>query len=259
MSGIWDPNTYLQFAAYRARPADDLISHLSLAQDGAIYDLGCGPGNLTVKLKDRWTDRDVTGLDSSADMLEKAQQHARAQNINWTLGDIATWSAPEAAALVFANASLQWLGTHEVLFPRLLASAQSGGILAVQMPMTTSAPYHKCIRDVAALPKWRDRLKDAKPHPDEYPAQRYYEILRPLSTSIDIWETTYHHILSGENPVIEWMSGAGLTPVLSQLDGTGRSEFLDDYSAAISPHYPREKNGETVFAVRRIFIVAQRA
>ena len=259
MSGTWDPNTYLKFSAYRARPADDLMSRLSLELDGSIYDLGCGPGNLTAKLKARWPEREVTGVDSSADMLEKAQQDFGTLGIGWSLDDIATWSAPSPAALVFANASLQWLDKHEVLFPRLMGNVQSKGVFAVQMPKTTTAPYHQCIRDVIALPKWRSKLKNANPHPDEYTAERYYEILRPMAANIDIWETTYHHILSGKNPVIDWMSGAGLTPILKQLDSAQSTQFLEDYTTAIQSHYPRQKSGETLFAVRRIFIVAQRA
>lgn len=255
----WNPEAYLEFAAYRARPAGDLISRISLKVPGPIYDLGCGPGNLTVELKDRWSERDVVGLDSSPEMLADAEKTHGTHSIRWEQGDIATWAAPEPAALVFANASLQWVDAHERLFPRLLTNVRRNGILAVQMPMTADAPYQISLRDVIASSKWREKLTDIHPHADEYSAARYYEILRSQVTHIDMWESRYHHILDGTDPVVAWMSGAGLTLVLSRLNDEDTASFLADYTAALRPHYPRQKDGRTIFTMRRLFIVAVRA
>ncbi len=172
-SNTWNPKTYLEFAAHRARPVEDLIPHLRLEVPGAIYDLGCGPGNVTMMLQARWPDRTVVGIDSSPEMLSSARAAHGSNTVTWKQEDIAKWSADEPAALVFANASLQWLDDHDSLLPRLLSNVTSGGLLAVQVPVTSEAPYQDCIRKVSAAPKWRARLAGVHPHEDVYSAERY--------------------------------------------------------------------------------------
>ena len=150
----WNPAAYLEFAAYRARPAEDLIARLDVKVPGGIVDLGCGPGNLTAKLKQRWPSRAVTGFDASPEMLAKARASVAA-DITWEQGDIAAWLPGAQAALVFANAALHWVPDHAGLFPRLMHALAPGGLLAVQMSMTGEALYHQCLQRVLDAPRWR--------------------------------------------------------------------------------------------------------
>jgi trans-aconitate 2-methyltransferase len=258
-TGTWDPNLYLRFAAYRARPAEDLLPRLTIAVPGPVYDLGCGPGTLTRALKDKWPDRQIIGVDSSAEMLTSARQRFGTSDILWREGDIAAWTAQEPAALLFSNAALHWLSDHTTLFPRLMRQVRPGGLFAVQVPMTGQARYQGCIRNVKNSARWRSRLAGVEPHEDPQPVGFYYDLLAPLAADIDVWETDYHHVLEGEHPVTAWMSGTGLVPFLSVLSDEERVAFLADYDAATAAAYPRQIDGKVLFTMRRLFIVATRA
>jgi trans-aconitate 2-methyltransferase len=257
MATTWNPDLYLRYAAYRARPADDLLPRLTLSIPGDIYDLGCGPGTLTKRLKDKWPARHVTGVDSSAEMLAAAREKFPT-GIDWQQADIAAWTAPHPAALVFANASLHWVGDHDTLIPRLMAQVAPGGVLAIQVPESGAQPYHKAIEALAVSAKWRARFEGIHAHADPLPATVYYDLLTPLAAGVDLWETEYHHVLEGENPVTEWISSTGLVPFLSVLSENEKPDYLADYSAAAAKAYPRQSDGKVLFTMRRLFIVAIR-
>ncbi len=254
----WAPQVYLNFAAYRARPVADLLPRISPPNQGVLYDLGCGPGNVTVKLKARWPERTVIGVDSSPAMLETARSKHAAEGVNFELGDIGKWEATQPTALVFANAALHWVPHHETLFPHLAHNLIPGGILAVQMPLGQRAPYHQCIDEIAAAPRWRDRLAKAHPQTTPLSASGYYDLLAPIMDEIDIWETDYRHVLNGEDPVAAWASGTALVPYTSLLEKTEAADFTAAYAKAVRAAYPPQSDGRTIFTMRRMFIVARR-
>ncbi len=254
-SGVWNPDLYLRYAAYRARPADDLLPRLNLNVPGDIYDLGCGPGTLTTRLAQKWPDRRGIGIDSSPTMLAAAREKFPS-GIEWQQADISTWKASSPAALVFTNAALHWVPDHEDLFPHLMAQVAPGGVLAVQMPVSGPQAYHRCIEAVAASPKWRAKFKDVHAHDDPLSAQTYYDLLSPMAAEIDVWETDYHHVLEGESPVTAWISSTGLVPFLSVLDDADKASYLADYSACANAAYPRQNDGKVLFTMHRLFLIA---
>jgi trans-aconitate 2-methyltransferase len=251
----WDPRQYLKFADHRLRPALDLLAQIPLEAPATVHDLGCGPGNITRFLAERWPAARVTGLDSSAEMLAKARQEA--PGIAFVQADIARWSPPSPADLLFSNSTLQWLDDHAALFPRLLGQVASRGVLAVQMPHNHDAPSHVLMRAAADAGPWRSRLQDVRSiAPVGAPAD-YYRILTPTARRVDIWETEYLHVLDGDNPVVEWTKGTGLRPFLEALDEPERGRFLADYAARIAQAYPRQADGRTLLPFRRLFIIAE--
>jgi trans-aconitate 2-methyltransferase len=254
----WKPEVYLNFAAYRARPVADLLPRINPPDQGMLYDLGCGPGNVTVQLKARWPGRTVIGVDSSPEMLDTARAKHAKEGVAFERGDIATWKASPPAALVFANAALHWVPDHETLFPHLARNLMPGGILAVQMPVGQRAPYHTCIAEIAAAPQWRDKLAKAHPQTAPLPAPVYYELLAPLMEDIDIWETDYRHVLHGEDPVAAWAAGTTLVPYTSLLEKTEAAALTAAYAKAVRAAYPPQSDGRTIFTMRRIFVVARR-
>ena len=253
---VWDPSVYLTFAAFRARPVEDLLHRLSLEAAGPIYDLGCGAGNVTALLAAKWPDRRITGIDSSPAMLTEAQN--RFSRIRWDLGDIAAWSPPEPAALIFANASLHWVPDHAALFPRLVAGLAPGGLLAVQMPNTADAPYRGCLDAVLKQEPWRTRLAGVSTHTDPLRAEDYYALLTPQAGAVDIWETHYAHPLENLDAVVSWVSGAALVPYLSALASEEKQRFLGDYREAAAAIYRPQPDGRVLFTMRRLFVVARR-
>ncbi len=256
---VWDPSAYLAFAAFRARPVEDLLQRIILDGPGPLYDLGCGAGNVTAMLAAKWPARAVTGLDSSPSMLAAARE--RFPHLRWQAGDIAVWSPPDAAALIFSNAALHWVPDHAALWPRLMAALAPGGTLAVQMPNTADAPYRACLDEVLKQAPWRTRLKDVATHPDPLRAGDYYDLLSPHGTvhgTVDIWETHYAHPLDSLDAVVAWVAGAALVPYLSALDADEKPRFLADYRAAAAQSYRPQADGRVLFTMRRLFALAKR-
>lgn len=253
----WDPSQYLKFASERLRPAIDLLSHVPLEAPATIYDLGCGAGNVTRLLKERWPAGAVTGVDSSPEMLARAREAA--PGLAWIEADLATWSPPAPADLIYSNAALHWLDDHAALFPRLLGLLRSGGTLAVQMPRNHGAPSHTGMIAAARSGPWAARLEPLlRPDPVAEPGF-YYDVLRPEAAALDIWETEYLHALEGDDPVVSWTRGTALKPLLDALAEPDRSAFLDDYRARMRAAYPRRGDGRTLFPFRRLFLVARAA
>ena len=256
----WDPAVYLEFADERLRPGFDLLGRVGDLPPGPIFELGCGTGVHTRAIASRWSDRTVAGIDSSAEML--AQAGASPSPITWVQADIKSWSAPEKAALIFTNATLQWLDDHETLFPHLMRQLVPGGVLAVQMPRNFDAPSHVLMRETAGEQPWAARLAPLLRHDPVARPEIYYDLLIGLAAGgIDLWETEYLHILSGpekgESAVLAWVRGTALRPLLAPLDAAEQGEFAKRYDAKLHRVYPRRANGKTLFPFRRLFLVAR--
>lgn len=251
----WDPAQYLKFSDHRLRPAMDLLARVPLEAPETVYDLGCGPGNVTKLLAARWPKSGVTGVDSSATMLEKARA---IPGIAWQAADLASWAPPAPADLIYTNAALHWIDDHHRLFPRLLAQVKPGGVFAVQMPHQAANPSHQSLFAIAREPAWASKLEGAVfSNPVLEPAQ-YYDLLAHDAASLDIWETEYQHVLEGENPVLQWFMGSLLTSILERLNGAERDEFIRLYGEKVAAAYPRQADGRTLLTMRRLFIVATR-
>src|SRR5262245_27114800 len=205
----WDARQYLKFTDHRLRPALDLLAQIRLDDPRVVFDLGCGPGNITRLLAERWPGAQVVGVDSSPAMLAKARQEG--PTVTFVEADMNSWTAPQPPQLLFSNATLHWIDDHAVLLPRLLRQLSPGGILAVQMPRNHDAPSHVQMRAAAEDGPWRTRLTEVRQVlRSVQPPENYYRILAPIVRSVDIWETEYLHVLEGDNPVVEWTKRTGL-------------------------------------------------
>lgn len=250
----WNPAQYLRYGSERLRPALDLMSRIQIESPDIVYDLGCGTGTMTGILKERWPDARVTGVDSSTSMLERAPDLET--GVNWQQADLNDWQPESPADVVYSNAALHWLDGHERLFPRLMDAVKPGGVLAVQMPENFGAPSHTSIADTVHEGGWRERLA---PFQREHPVAKpifYYDLISRLSSSIDMWETTYMHVLEGEDPVVEWTKGTMLRPLLDNLSDEEGAAFLKSYTAKVAKAYPHSADGKTVLPFKRLFFVA---
>jgi len=252
----WNPDHYLAFGDHRLRPAVDLLDKVALAAPAAIDDLGCGAGNVTRLLAQRWPGAAITAIDNSPDMLARARQEQL--DVAWIEADIAAYAPERSADLVFSNAALQWLGDHRRLFPHLLTTMAPGGVLAVQMPRNHATPSQTLIGDVARAGPWREKLAPVLPRVAASEPAFYYELLARMAARLDIWETEYLHVLDGDDPVVAWTSSTSLRPVLDALAAGEREAFLAEYTARVRDAYPPRPNGQTLFGFRRLFIVATR-
>ncbi|MFD8514088.1 trans-aconitate 2-methyltransferase [Streptomyces antimycoticus] len=266
----WDPRQYLRHAGHRVRPFLDLLARVpELPTDPGrpprVADLGCGPGNVTALLFDRWPDARVTGLDNSAEMLAEAQPLAGPTTgggrLDLRQADVRNWVPDEPYDLIVSNAALQWIPGHPDAFPAWLAGLRPGGTFAFQVPGNFTAPSHTLLRDLCDAPEWRDRLADRVRDPgDVLEPTEYLARLAALGCEVDAWETTYVQVLTGPDPVLDWVKGTALRPVLTALadDPPARDRFLAAYAALLRDAYPSAPHG-TAFPFRRIFVVARMA
>lgn len=257
---VWSATQYLKFGDERTRPCRDLVARVEVAEAVKLIDLGCGPGNSTAVLRERWPDADITGLDSSEEMLWKSRSDGPAAR--WVHGDIAQWASEEGARfdVVFSNAALQWVPDHAALFPRLLGRVSPGGALAVQLPAYSQQPGQRLIREIAAAPKWRERFVKAPADWRVESVDFYYDLLAPRAERLELWETEYVHVVEGTQAVVEWYRGSGLRPFLNALaTDEDRAEFVRDYEQALEPHYQPRPDGRILFPFRRLFVLAYAA
>jgi trans-aconitate 2-methyltransferase len=258
-SPVWDPYQYNRFEAQRDRAALDLL--VRLREDFApaeIWDLGCGTGQHAALLKRRHPNAHVHGMDSSAAMLEQAR--GLSADVEWSVGDITTWTPERPADLILANASLQWLPDHAPLFAHLAGALAPGGLLAVQMPMAWETRHHTLMRETAAEGPWASVLTGVDTIAPLLAAEDYYEALAPLCDDIDIWSSTYLHVLNGDNAVLEWMKGTALRPYLTALgiDPAMQEAFLQALGERLASAFPRRADGATLLPFPRLFLVARR-
>ncbi len=251
----WDAKQYLKFASERTRPAHDLVARIEVEHPRRIADIGCGPGNSTAILRQRWPDADVTGIDSSAEMIDHAKRdHPQSR---WIEADATAWQPDDAFDVVFSNAALHWMPDHRRLFARLMRFVRPGGALAVQMPYHYESPLHAVVFETARAEPWRSRMRAARAALTHETAPVYYDILAPLAPRIDVWQTTYVHILDDHRALLEWVRGTSLRPFLDVLRGEEeRTRFEQMVLDGFTKAFPAQEDGKVLLPFPRLFIVA---
>jgi trans-aconitate 2-methyltransferase len=253
----WDSAQYLQFDRERTQPAVDLAMRIAIDMPHRVVDLGCGPGNSTAVLAQRWPAAEITGIDNSESMLETARRNH--PQWAWQFADIGSWKAATPFDVVFTSAALQWVPDHATVLPRLLAQVAPFGALAMQVPDNLDAPPHRLMRELAASDEWRTRFALT---PREWSVEEpgfYYDVLSPLAARLELWRTEYQHPLADLEGVIAWYQGSGLRPWLEALpDQSSRAEFLAAYRSLLAPWFPARADGRVLFPFRRLFVIAYR-
>jgi trans-aconitate 2-methyltransferase len=253
----WSAEQYSKFESERNRPVLDLLNHIPTTDVKSAADIGCGPGNSTELLRDKYPLAQITGMDSSADMIDAARK--RLPDIQFELADISTWEAGGPFDIILANAALQWVPDHVKLFPVLISKLSKGGSLAVQMPDNFDEPSHRLMREIASEGSWKNKLTSASKRVARETADWYYQELRGTVSKLDIWRTTYYHSLSGgADAIVEWFKGTGLRPYLNPLSENEQVEFIKQYKNAIALSYKIYTDGTVLLPFPRLFIIVTR-
>lgn len=253
----WNPALYRRYEDERTRPAQELLARVPLTGAARVVDLGCGPGNSTELLVQRFSGAAVVGTDNSEAMLVSARE--RLPQARFELSDIARWQPELPPDLIYANASLQWVPDHETLIPRLFAALAPGGVLAIQMPDNREEPTHRLMREVAAEAPWAQAIGDAdKLRTMLLPIDGYYDLLAADAAQVDVWRTAYQHPMASAAAIVEWVRGTGLKPFVDRLPAELQASYLAAYERRVDAAYPPRADGKRLLAFPRMFIVARR-
>ncbi len=253
----WNPDTYMKFGSERTRPSIDLVGRIALADPASIVDIGCGPGNSTRVLRERWPKAAILGLDSSPQMIEKAVSTYSGEK--WLLADAASWAPDDRYDLIFSNATLQWIPDHDALIVRLFERVARGGALAVQVPANSGSPLHQALLRTARSPQWRKATAGCEDLITYQDADFYYDCLSRLTGRVDIWETTYFHVMGSRRDLVEWYASTGLRPYLEKLAGDPEREaFKGTLLEECESGYPLRCDGRVLFPFKRLFLIAYR-
>ncbi len=257
MAHTWDPERYLTYADERGRAFVELLARVAADDPNAVVDLGCGPGHLTALLARRWPGADVRGLDSSPEMVATAR--GRGEGVTYQVGDLRDWArdaAGEPVDVLVSSATLQWVPGHLDLLPALVERVRPGGWLAFQVPGNFEEPSHTIRRELAAEPAYAPHTRGVADPASHEPVD-YFSALAALGCTVDVWETTYLHVLSGTDPVFTWISATGARPTLQALPEGLRRDFEAELKRRLREAYPPASYG-VVLPFRRIFAVARR-
>lgn len=250
---MWNPDAYLTFADERGRPFFELLSRVDADAPRRVVDLGCGPGNLTISLAQRWPHATIEALDSSPDMVESARE----RGVDAHVGDVGDWVPKPDTDVVISNAALQWVPDHADLLVGWAAQLGAGSWIAIQVPGNFDAPSHRAVRELARRRRWAEPLRDLPFRAQVADPAGYAERLTDAGCTVDAWETTYVHVLGGENPVLEWITGTALRPVRSRLSDPEWEEFRAELTPLLDSSYPKRSDGKRFFPFRRIFVAAR--
>ncbi len=253
----WSARQYLKFEDERTRPPRDLLAQVPLQKPRLVVDLGCGPGNSTELLVERYPQSQVMGLDSSPDMLRKARE--RLPNCSFVHADLADWKPEPGTDLIFGNAVMQWLPQHPAIMRRLIEEMAPGAVLAIQMPDNTREPALRFQAEVGQSGPWKDHPEIKAAARDDLPSiEEYYDLLKPVCSHLDIWHTIYNHVMASPAAITEWFRGSSLQPFLSPLGAQDREKFLAAYTAKIAQAYKPRYDGKVLLRFPRLFILAVR-
>ncbi|HMN29736.1 MAG TPA: methyltransferase domain-containing protein [Caldilineaceae bacterium] len=254
MNTDWNPELYLRFNQERTQPAIDLLKRIDIHAPQKILDVGCGPGNSTRPLAQRWPEAHVFGIDSSVAMIEKAK--ADYPTSQWAVMDALDIRYANQFDIVFSNAVIHWIPDHESLIRRLVQALTEQGVLAIQMPLYHEMPVYALVDQLyhEMFPESRFAIGSVF---NFHSADYYYDLLSQLPCAFSLWETSYIHVMTSHQQIVDMIKSTGLKPYLDEIrDDAQKTDFANAVLYNLPAIYPRQRDGRVLFPFKRLFLIA---
>ncbi len=256
MNTNWNPELYLRFQEERTQPAIDLVNRIEMENPDKIIDIGCGPGNSTKILRDKWPNSEILGIDNSGQMIDKAKLNY--PEGNWQLADVLDLPGLNEYDIVFSNAALQWIPNHEKLIPYLLKLLKPKGIIAVQLPQNQLSILYKALNQIASEEVFKEYTQDAQKILNYQTGEYYYNLLHKKLENLYIWETTYYHIIRNHEDIVNWYQSTGMRPYLEALSTESmKTEMIERLILKCKDGYDIQSDGRIIFPFKRLFFMGQ--
>ncbi len=259
----WNPNQQLKFTDERIQPAVDLASRIQLQKKPhKILDIGCGYGNSTHVLAQKFPHACIIGIDNSENTIQVAKTASidLDADLDFMICD-ATTGLPSLETnydIVFSNAAIQWIPRHEELLKNMMGRLKEGGVMAVQTPLQEKHPLYQSIRTLLRNPKWKTVFPKNIQRQNNLSPTEYATILSNIATKYHLWQTTYFHVLSAYRDIIEWFRTTHLRPFFSILPLEKHAEFEAELLEILSEAIIPLKNGNILLPFPRLFFTAMR-
>lgn len=251
----WNSEQYLKFKKERTQPSIDLANKITIENPQRIIDIGCGPGNSTNVLKQRYPNAYILGVDLSENMIARAR--ADYPELDFMHFDAANDfdKLDEKFDIVFSNACIQWIPNHKKLLGNMMNILNTGGIMAIQKPCQEEMKIHKIIAKLTSSEKWQNKFTSKREF-YSLTDNEYFNLLSEISSDFSMWKTIYYHRLPSQEGIVEWYKSTGLKPYLEQLDDKDKADFEKDILSELKKEYPMQKNNEIIFPFHRLFFTA---
>ena len=254
MKTTWNPNLYLRFKKERTQPSIDLVKRIESDSPKRIVDIGCGPGNSTEVLRKRWESSEIIGVDNSREMIEKAKESY--PEGRWLLSDVYDLDPADPYDIVFSNAALQWIPNHERLIPHLLSLVGKGGVLAFQVPNNQDSGIHQNLCETILEPRFREYTGRVSHILNYRSGPYYYDLLAAKVAELEMWETTYYHILDNHEELLNWYKSTGMRPYLEGLPENLVEDFVASVRDKCRERYALQSDGKVIYRFNRLFAIA---
>lgn len=236
----WNPEIYNKFKNIRYQPFYDLADFIKPVSGMKAIDLGCGTGEQTAILADKFKEADFLGVDSSAEMLEQSKAletdhlHFRKATTEETLASGEKWD------LIFSNAALQWSNDHETLFTELIKLVNPKGQFAVQMPVQPENKLNVILAELVDEQPFKSYLKGYKRDSPVLSIDEYAQILFDGGIEeLQILQKVYPIIANDHETLYNFISGSALIPYIERLEAEQKELFIKTYKERIAEHFPK--------------------
>ena len=251
----WDAEFYNKKAVLQYESGIDLLNQLKINKNENILDIGCGTGNLSIRIAKRNPTCNVTAIDVDNNMIMQALNNLKMekiQNIKFINADILSFQSTFKQDVIFSNSVIHWIDDKQALFHKIKTLLNSNGRVGIQIPSTSNlkevAPLFVKTVEVLNLQEFFRKWK--------YPMKRIsLNKLKKIIDSIEFKDSKFVskkiklHFKDHED-LLDFLRTAALVPILSRLSNKNEEKYLEVLLKLL------QKEGENILhpSMKRIYI-----